>query len=274
MSEKFNASAEQIQPSVDKQVELVDKKIKTLEGLVESATDEAKKLELMEKLEVEYEKKAKLQVKTEEGRAELKEEVEEAVKEAKQPGKLDKLKLQIGAGALAALAALGGGMAIMGGGEKAVDTSGGEKVENVEEQKITSQNIEFSDEYNLKWGVTYWEDKFPYQKEKNDEYLRFGKKITDKRGQEMDKQMLQFLALRVQNMPLKEAIVQAQKDTLTDYEKQLMAQYPGARVVYNVDLYKAIVANTNLTAEQLDEIATETRIDDEIFGYVDLDQAR
>ena len=40
----------------------------------------------------------------------------------------------IGAGVFAAATAVGGGMAIMSGGEKAVDTSGGEKVENVEKE--------------------------------------------------------------------------------------------------------------------------------------------
>ena len=137
---KFEGQSNKLeQAGIEKKMELLDKKIDTLEKLVDSTEDEAKKLEIMEKLEAAYEAKAKEQVKTEEGQAELKEEVQEAVKEAKQPGKLDKLKLQIGAGTLAALAALGGGMAIMGGEktpENLVNTYGdNEQTEVVEDMK-------------------------------------------------------------------------------------------------------------------------------------------
>ena len=122
-----------------------------MESAIDKCEDEIKKIELIEKLEAILKNKANEQVATPEGQQQLQEEAQEAIEEVKvevkKGGKFDKLKFQIGAGTLAALAALGGGMAIMGGGEKVTNTSGGEKVENVETEMTRSKEFkEFKSE--------------------------------------------------------------------------------------------------------------------------------
>ena len=176
MSKNFEAksvSAESKQANqeinLEKQLKKVDIKIAALKQAVEKATSDAdfdKLDELADRLADLEEKRKSLnpensdadtvvdtineayvakateQVKTSEGVQELEkvatETVDQVKQEVKKTGKLDKIKLQLGAGALAALAALGGGIAILSG-EKTLPVepaaSNGEKVEQLDEIK-------------------------------------------------------------------------------------------------------------------------------------------
>jgi hypothetical protein len=138
MSEKYISSlGKQNTPKVEKtatekQAELLNIKIKTLESSIKSCEDEIKKLELIEKLEIAYgdlEKSNILDTK-------VVQNVTKTVVETKKINKLDKAKLKLGGLVMAGMAATGLGFDVAGNLlSKSNGSEGQVTTENVEQSK-------------------------------------------------------------------------------------------------------------------------------------------